>query len=124
MMMQQKQICRKTIQFNVKKRILWRISVLRRYIRSIWSRFVACWRAKTSIKQRHWPPTAVVSSSSSSSSSPPANAVSLPCCCLDQGKDSSDLVPLKISLFGDSNIGKTSFLVNILFRFNSNYNYM
>ncbi|KAL8506753.1 hypothetical protein ACS0TY_017593 [Phlomoides rotata] len=104
-MMQQKQICRKKFHFNVKKRILWRISVLRRYVRSIWSRFVACWRGKTPIKQR-----AAVVSSSSSSPLPPSNVVSLPCCCLDQGKDSSDLVPLKISLFGDSNIGKTSFL--------------
>lgn len=116
--MKQQQLCRKTFHFNVKKKILWRISVLRRYLRSIWSRFLACWRGKTSISYRHLPPTAAatatttttttVSSSSSSSSSPPVNMVSLP------RKDSSDLVALKISLFGDSHTGKTSFLVSII----------
>ncbi|KAL7102404.1 hypothetical protein ACP275_08G118300 [Erythranthe tilingii] len=112
------QICRrKSFHFNIKKRILWRISVLRRYLRSIWSRFVACWMAKSSVRYRHFPPP---SSSAASPFSPPPPLATI----IDDGfssssaanvlplsrKDSSDLVSLKISLFGDSHIGKTSFL--------------
>ncbi|KAG8364602.1 hypothetical protein BUALT_Bualt18G0014300 [Buddleja alternifolia] len=108
-------LCRKTFHFNLKKKILWRISVLRRYLRSIWNHFRACWLGKSSIKYRQLPPGATVSSSSPS---PPAsdasstNMVSLPPCYVDRGdgKDSPDLVSLKISLFGDPHIGKTSFL--------------
>ncbi|CAL5394090.1 unnamed protein product [Camellia sinensis] len=33
-----------------------------------------------------------------------------PCWCCEHNRDSSDLVALKISLLGDSQIGKTSFL--------------
>lgn len=93
------QLCKKTLQFNIKKRILWRISILRRYVRSVWTGFLACWTGKvTCTKYRHLPPNAAAAATSSSS---------LP---FSYGKDSSDLVSLKISLFGDSNIGKTSFL--------------
>ncbi|KAF5949999.1 hypothetical protein HYC85_011992 [Camellia sinensis] len=35
-----------------------------------------------------------------------------PCGCCEHNRDSSDLVALKISLLGDSQIGKTSFLAN------------
>ncbi|CAL5394584.1 unnamed protein product [Camellia sinensis] len=34
----------------------------------------------------------------------------MPCGCCEHSRDSSDLVALKISLLGDSQIGKTSFL--------------
>ncbi|KAI3465636.1 hypothetical protein Pfo_022299 [Paulownia fortunei] len=110
-------LCRRTFHFNIKRRILWRISILRRYFRSFWNRFAACWIGKSSIRYRHLPPAATSTTVSSSSSSPPpasgfssANMVALPRCRLDRGKDSSDLVALKISLFGDCHIGKTSFL--------------
>ncbi|XP_057796656.1 septum-promoting GTP-binding protein 1-like [Salvia miltiorrhiza] len=112
MKQQQWQLCRKRTQFNIKKKLLWRISILRRYVRSVWSQFLACWSGKISGTYRPLPPnsaaaTTAVSSSSSSSSSPAAAALPLR---LSYGKDASDLVSLKISLFGDSNIGKTSFL--------------
>ncbi|PIN14936.1 Ras GTPase [Handroanthus impetiginosus] len=106
------QICRKTLHFNIKRKILWRISVLRRCLRSIWSRFFACCIGKSKIRYLHLPTTAAAVSSP-----PPdigyssADVVALPRrCCLDGGRDSSDLVALKISLFGDCRIGKTSFL--------------
>ncbi|KAK6120622.1 hypothetical protein DH2020_045634 [Rehmannia glutinosa] len=111
-------LCKKTFHFNVKRKILWRISTLRRYIRSILNRFRACWIGKSSNRYRHLPPTATSSTTVSSSLSPPARVVHYefssgdmvapPRCRLDH--DSSDLVALKISLFGDCHIGKTSFL--------------
>ncbi|KAL0405420.1 UNVERIFIED_CONTAM: Septum-promoting GTP-binding protein 1 [Sesamum latifolium] len=120
------QLTRKNVHFNIKRRILWRISILRRYLRTFWRQFFACGVAKTSIKYRHLAPpatatatatTATVSSSSSYLPSSPKfvvdggfpatdDVVRLPRCSLD----SSDLVSLKISLLGDPDIGKTSFL--------------
>lgn len=102
---QLQQLCKKKPQFNIKKRILWRISVLRRYIRSVWTRFLACWSGKTSTSYLHLPPPNNTAAAAASSSSLPP---------LAYGKDSSDLVSLKICLFGDSSIGKTSFLVTYL----------
>ncbi|XP_011079013.1 septum-promoting GTP-binding protein 1 [Sesamum indicum] len=119
------QLSRKNVHFSIKRRILWRISTLRRYLRTFWRRFFACGLGKSSIKYRHLAPTATVSSSSSSSTylpSSPKNVVDggfsstddvvrLPRCSLDRARtDSSDLVSLKISLLGDPDIGKSSFL--------------
>ncbi|KAL1562385.1 septum-promoting GTP-binding protein 1-like [Salvia divinorum] len=111
MKQQQWQLCRKKTQFNIKKKFLWRISVLRRYVLSVWSQFLACWSGKISGSYRPLPlnSSATTTTVSSSSSPPPSTAGPLPLR-LSYGKDSSDLVSLKISLFGDSNIGKTSFL--------------
>ncbi|KAG6420426.1 hypothetical protein SASPL_116953 [Salvia splendens] len=111
MKQQQWQLCRKKTQFNIKKKFLWRISILRRYVLSVWSQFLACWSGKISGTYRPLPSnsfaTTTTVSSSSSSSPPPSTAGPIPLR-LSYGKDSSDLVSLKISLFGDSNIGKTS----------------
>ncbi|KAL3624677.1 hypothetical protein CASFOL_031345 [Castilleja foliolosa] len=108
-------LCKKTcFHFNLKKRIIWRISILRRYIRSMWTRFRACCSiGKSSARYRHLPPSRTASPPQSRlvDRKPAANIVprrSLD----DRGKDStSDLVTLKISLFGDCRIGKTSFLM-------------
>ncbi|KAL3848968.1 hypothetical protein ACJIZ3_010850 [Penstemon smallii] len=99
------QLCRRMFHFNVKRRILLRVSVLRRYLRSFWNRFLACWVGKSSIRYRqlsHAATSATFSSVSTASLSP-ENVV-------DVGFMSSDLVTLKISLLGDCHIGKTSFL--------------
>ncbi|XP_042058540.1 septum-promoting GTP-binding protein 1-like [Salvia splendens] len=108
---QWQQLCRKKTQFNIKKKFLWRISILRRYVLSVWSQFLACWSGKISGNYRSLPPNSSDTTTTvSSSSSPPPSTAGLISLRLSYGKDSSDLVSLKISLFGDSNIGKTSFL--------------
>ncbi|KAK4420535.1 Septum-promoting GTP-binding protein 1 [Sesamum alatum] len=105
----------------MKRRILWRISTLRRCLRSFGRRFAACSVSKSSsVRYRHLAPTATATISSSSSCLPENlvdggfsstdEVVRLSCCRLDRAKDSSDLVSLKISLLGDAHIGKTSFL--------------
>ncbi|KAL3509703.1 hypothetical protein ACH5RR_029104 [Cinchona calisaya] len=104
------QLSRKMLHFNIKKAMLWRIAALRQYLRSFWNHFLACWIGK-SVRYRHLqrrvinsssPPPGVIGSGFSSkitgSPSP------------DFDKDSSDLVSLKITLFGDRQVGKTSFL--------------
>ncbi|KAI8012293.1 Septum-promoting GTP-binding protein 1 [Camellia lanceoleosa] len=48
----------------------------------------------------------------------------MPCGCCEHSRDSSDLVALKISLLGDSQIGKTSFLASAFFFFLGNTMYV
>ncbi|CAA3000601.1 septum-promoting GTP-binding 1-like [Olea europaea subsp. europaea] len=109
------QLCRKMFHFNIKRRILWRVSILRWYLNSIWKRFLACWIGKSSVLYRQLSTAATTVSFSSSPLGGSAGlsstdmASSLRCCC-NPDRDSSDLVSLKISLLGDGQIGKTSFL--------------
>lgn len=112
-MKQQQQLSRKAFHFNVKRKLLWRISILRGYLRSIWKQFVACWMCKSPVRYyRHLPPSATASPLLPP---PGTGRADVPLCRLDDdrgGRDSfSDLVALKICLFGDCRIGKTSFLV-------------
>ncbi|XP_022850322.1 septum-promoting GTP-binding protein 1-like [Olea europaea var. sylvestris] len=109
------QLCRKMFHFNIKRRILWRVSILRWYLNSIWKRFLACWIGKSSVLYRQLSTAATTVSFSSSPLGGSAGlsstdmASTLRCCC-NPDRDSSDLVSLKISLLGDGQIGKTSFL--------------
>ncbi|KAL2482134.1 Ras-related small GTP-binding family protein [Forsythia ovata] len=108
------QLCRNFFHFNIKKRILWRVSILRWYLNSLWKQFLACWIGKSSVRYRQLQTNATISSSSSpledGAGLSTTNMVSPPRCCCNHNKDSSDLVSLKISLLGDCQIGKTSFL--------------
>ncbi|XP_027063822.1 septum-promoting GTP-binding protein 1 [Coffea arabica] len=111
------QLSRQKFHFNMKKAILWRIAVLKQCLKSFWNQFLACWIGK-SVRYRHLqqkmissaPHSGVIGSGFSSkimgSPSP------------DIDKDSSDLVTLKISLWGDCQIGKTSFLAKYVGRDN------
>lgn len=106
------QLSRKMLHFNMKKAILWQMVVLKQCLRSIWNQFLACCWIGKSVRYRHLQQKMI-------SSSPPSGAIDSgistkitgsPCPGID--KDSSDLVALKISLLGDCQIGKTSFLVS------------
>ncbi|KAL2464890.1 Ras-related small GTP-binding family protein [Abeliophyllum distichum] len=72
------------------------------------------YKGKSSVRYRQLPTTATISSSSSPQADgaglSTTNMVSPPRCCCNHNKDSSDLVSLKISLLGDCQIGKTTFL--------------
>ncbi|KAK2988034.1 hypothetical protein RJ640_011297 [Escallonia rubra] len=111
-------LSRRMFRLNIKKRILWRVSFLRRCVRTFWNQILACCWVGKPIRYRQLPRSTATAMSCPSSGAldsgfAPAN-VAFPCC--DHGKDSSDLVALKISLFGDCQTGKTSFLAKYVGR--------
>lgn len=100
------QLCRRVGRFNSKKAILWRLAVLRRCFCSLWNHLFACWMCR-SVRYRPLTHSAVGGAAPT-----PSGVEDVASACSDDGGgDSSDLVPLKISLMGDGQIGKTSFLV-------------
>ncbi|KAL4341935.1 hypothetical protein GQ457_08G007330 [Hibiscus cannabinus] len=112
------QLCRKTVHVNIKWSILERVSIFRRFFSFIWDKVVVCSIGRPIQYRRLTHPD---SSSSSSSSSSPVEIVVVddgkalpvdhpPTICNGNEAD-SDLVSLKISLLGDCQIGKTSFLI-------------
>lgn len=107
-------ICRRMLRFNAKRAILWRVAVFRQCVGSFWNRVLACWIGK-SVRYRQLQPPAISASLSSISvpSAYPARE-SAASGCSELDKDPSDLVALKISLLGDCQIGKTSFLVSAI----------
>ncbi|CAK9183817.1 unnamed protein product, partial [Ilex paraguariensis] len=110
------QLCRRMLRFNIKRRILWRVSTLRRSLFSFWNKVLACLMGK-SIQYRQLPHTAAVYSTPPSGAVEgafPATDTASRCCGLDE--ESSDLVVLKISLLGDCHTGKTSFLTKYVGR--------
>ncbi|CAI0627593.1 unnamed protein product, partial [Linum tenue] len=101
--------------------LLERVSIFRRFFEFLWDRILACSIGKPPAKYRRL--TRPSSASSSYSSSPSCGghnddygAVTFVEACTKSGSgelesSNSDLVPLKISLLGDCQIGKTSFVV-------------
>ncbi|KAI5660670.1 hypothetical protein M9H77_19993 [Catharanthus roseus] len=108
------QPCREmsSLPIGVKKTILWRIGILRRYLRLVWNQAIACW-VGNSVRYRQ-----LLHKNTMSNSSPPHPSTvtegDFPANKIPSihriSESSSDLVPLKISLLGDCQIGKTSFL--------------
>ncbi|KAF7139947.1 hypothetical protein RHSIM_Rhsim06G0160900 [Rhododendron simsii] len=95
-----RKLSRKMFRLSVgRRRFLWRFSILRRRLRSLWNRIIA-FAAGKSTRYRQL-------SCNGMSSPSPAGDVERG---FDRGNDPSDLVALKISLLGDCQIGKTSFL--------------
>ncbi|CAH9109653.1 unnamed protein product [Cuscuta epithymum] len=107
---------------GVKRKFLLRTAILQAYLTRLWHQILARRiHSKAAVKYRQLPRC-----SSTASASFPSSAVSLlppdldvDCSfavgtsappCFDLHKDASDLVSLKISLLGDIQIGKTSFL--------------
>nr|GMD35186.1 septum-promoting GTP-binding protein 1-like [Ipomoea batatas]GME18734.1 septum-promoting GTP-binding protein 1-like [Ipomoea batatas] len=88
---------------SVKRKLLLRTSILQKYLTRLWRQILAR-RVHKSAKYRQLPRT----TSAASAVIPPA--VSLPRDAVECSFDGSDLVALKISLLGDNQIGKTSFL--------------
>ncbi|OAY35136.1 septum-promoting GTP-binding protein 1 [Manihot esculenta] len=121
------------VRFGLRKKLRRRVSILRRCILRIWNQILMCSLGKP-IHYRMLPPQPLPISSSSetassrfasgiitpSSTPPPSTTMTAPTMCDNHisnnncnshsnNKD-SDLVALKISLLGDCQIGKTSFL--------------
>ncbi|GMI85269.1 hypothetical protein like AT5G54840 [Hibiscus trionum] len=107
------QLCRKTVHFNIKWSILERVSIFRRFFSFMWDKVVVCSIGRPVQYRRLTHPD--------SSSSSPVEVVVVddhkalpvdhpPMICNGYEAD-SDLVSLKISLLGDCQIGKTSFLI-------------
>ncbi|TMW93178.1 hypothetical protein EJD97_012072 [Solanum chilense] len=115
---------RRMVHLNMKRKIICKFTILQKYLNSFWNKVLACWLGK-SINYRQlshnqsFPTT--TTTAATGMPSPPAGAgmaspggfsenMSSTCCC-DHSKDSSEnVVALKISLLGDNQIGKTSFL--------------
>ncbi|XP_015937766.1 septum-promoting GTP-binding protein 1-like isoform X1 [Arachis duranensis] len=98
------QLRRSVIRGSLCRRIQHRISILRRYIHRLFHHFLLC--SPPSLYRRMLLP-----SSSSSSAVELVEPVTPPHQLLHTHDMDSDLVSLKISLLGDSHIGKTSFLM-------------
>lgn len=99
--------------FNAKRAILWRVAVFRQCVGSFWNRVLACWIGKSVRYRQLQPPPVVIPPSLSSISVPPS---AYPARESELTQDPSDLVALKISLLGDCQIGKTSFLTTYVGR--------
>ncbi|XP_063936450.1 septum-promoting GTP-binding protein 1 isoform X1 [Daucus carota subsp. sativus] len=103
--------CRKIIlrRINVKRIIVRRMANLRHCVHSFWSQIFGCCAGK-SVRYRQLLPSSIPRSLSPPPTVYPSREPSGASCCCDHHEDSSDLVTLKISLLGDCQIGKTSFL--------------
>ncbi|CAL5394190.1 unnamed protein product [Camellia sinensis] len=97
------------LRVTVHRRILRRASSLQRCFRFHWNQILACTLRK-SCTYRQLPHIATMSSPSLVALERGFETADMPCGCCEHSRDSSDLVALKISLLGDSQIGKTSFL--------------
>lgn len=105
------EIRRRKIFLNLGRRVQRRVFVLRRLVRALWDRILACSLGKPAryrMLQLAAAPSPTLGAVDSGFSSATATPVILPHHEMD-----SDLVSLKISLLGDCQIGKTSFLVSI-----------
>ncbi|KAL6202322.1 hypothetical protein ACLB2K_026030 [Fragaria x ananassa] len=100
-------VCRKIVHINFRWSIIDRVSIIREFFRFIWDKVLVCSVGKQRIRYRRL--------SRGGSTSPPPEAIEggLPTTSSCDGYESSDadLVRLKISLLGDCQIGKTSFMI-------------
>lgn len=103
--------CRKVIsrRLNVKRIISRRMANLRHCVHSFWSHVFSCCVGKT-VRYKQLLPSTIPRSLSPPPATYPSREASGASCCCEHHDDSSDLVALKISLLGDCQIGKTSFL--------------
>lgn len=103
------QLCRKIVRVNIKwPEILDRVTVIRRFFRFIWNRILVCSCGNTNFKS---PATAQYHRLNYPNS--PETVEEFEVTGLRSGYESdSNLVNLKISLLGDCQIGKTSFVVS------------
>ncbi|WCJ37578.1 Ras-related small GTP-binding family protein [Euphorbia peplus] len=98
------------VRLNLRRKIQRRISIFRRCILRVWNQFLMCSFGKPI--QYHMLQHPILPSQSIGDASfpmPPPESILLPPP-FHARPDNSDLVNLKISLLGDSRIGKTSFL--------------
>ncbi|EOY12469.1 Ras-related small GTP-binding family protein isoform 1 [Theobroma cacao] len=102
------QLCRKIVHVNIKWSIFERVSIFRRFFRFIWDRILVCSIGRPvhyrRLTRRDSPPVEGVLIDNEALPEDPRTM------CNGYETD-SDLVSLKISLLGDCQIGKTSFLI-------------
>ncbi|KAK6132929.1 hypothetical protein DH2020_033313 [Rehmannia glutinosa] len=100
------QLCRKIVHVNVRRRIIEKITVFRRLFKLIWDKIIVCSIRMPNTRYRKLLPKRNPSSPSMECQEDPNTTSS------SSGYESdSDLVSLKISVLGDCQIGKTSFLL-------------
>lgn len=102
------QLCRKIVRVNIRWSVLERVTIFRKLFRFIWDRILACSIGRP-IRYRRL--SQIPSSSSPSPEMIESGLVASGEMCSGYDTD-SDLVSLKISLLGDCQIGKTSFVVS------------
>ncbi|ONI13182.1 hypothetical protein PRUPE_4G208400 [Prunus persica] len=103
------QLCRKIVHVNLRWNIFDRVSIIREFFKFIWDRLLVCSIGKPAIRYRRLPLGTTLS--------PPPEAVEgvlvvdnpATTSCKVYETD-ADLVSLKVSLLGDCQIGKTSFM--------------
>lgn len=105
------QLCRKIVHVNIKWSILGRVSIFRRFFRFIWDRILVCSIGRrpvnyTKLARRDSSPVEGIVVYGDEDDEAGLSRVM----CNGYETD-SDLVSLKISLLGDCQIGKTSFLI-------------
>lgn len=110
-------ICRKIVQVNIKWKIFDKATIFREFFRFIWERIIVCSTGRKPSRYRRL---------SRRGSPYPASMEEVeeygvgggegdPLTATCSGYDSdSDLVTLKISILGDCQIGKTSFVVSLI----------
>ncbi|XP_028111437.1 septum-promoting GTP-binding protein 1-like [Camellia sinensis] len=97
-----------------RRRFLRRVFILRRCLRFLWNRILTCTLGKSALYRQL--PRIAMSSPSLVAVESGFGSGDTGSRCFDQGRDSGDLVALKICLLGDCRIGKTSFLTKYVGR--------
>ncbi|XP_047342463.1 septum-promoting GTP-binding protein 1-like [Impatiens glandulifera] len=112
-----KQLCRRVVRVNIRWKVIERFSIFRQFFRFIWDRILVCSTAggRQGHKYRRLS-SRPTSSLSGENLEPPDNWSPMTTTTAGGGGSSgydsdSDLVSLKISVLGDCQIGKTSFVI-------------
>ncbi|OIT31078.1 PREDICTED: septum-promoting GTP-binding protein 1-like isoform X2 [Nicotiana attenuata] len=107
---------RRMFKLNKKRKIICKVSILQKYVKSLWNQIVGCCIGKSikyrKLSRQHSSSTTTTAAppSSPSGGAVPDGGFNGKCYC-DHSKESlEDLVALKICLLGDNQIGKTSFM--------------
>ncbi|KAL3821026.1 hypothetical protein ACJIZ3_006931 [Penstemon smallii] len=108
------QLCRKTVHLNVRWSITEKFTAFRQFLRLIWDSILLCSTKKARYRRilsprRNNDNNSNTSFPSCSNEGEPSTTPSSTG--YDESDDDSDLVSLKISLLGDCQTGKTSFLI-------------
>ncbi|XVF70572.1 hypothetical protein PTKIN_Ptkin11bG0172700 [Pterospermum kingtungense] len=103
------QLCKKVVHVNIRWSILDKVSIFRRFFRFIWGRILVCSIGRPVHYRRLKTNSPVLVVDGDGETLPEEEHRRMMIC--NGHETDSDLVSLKISLLGDCQIGKTSFLV-------------